>query len=163
MTEICLPDMCDDYPDRVRVAAPVFRNYGGKPAFGGEIFTVKCHEDNSLVAKYAEQAGDGRVMIVDGGGSRRCALLGDNLAMKAADNGWSGVVVYGCIRDVDIIATIDLGVQALAAHPLKSIRRNTGVEGERVEFAGVAFIPGEYVYADNNGLLVSHSPLAAVS
>ncbi len=158
--EYVLPDLCDEYPDHVRVATPMFKNYGGRRSFGGQIVTVKCHEDNSLVAAQVEEAGRGKVLVVDGGGSLRCGLLGDNLAAKAADNGWEGVIVYGCIRDVDIIGQIDLGVQALAANPMKSVKRDVGLPGEVVEFAGVTFRPGEYVYADNNGIVVADRKLS---
>lgn len=155
-----LPDLCDEYPDLVRVAEPMFKNFGGRSSFGGEIVTIKCHEDNSLVASSVEEPGEGRVLVVDGGGSLRCGLLGDNLAKKAVDNEWSGIVVYGCIRDVDIIGNMALGVQALATHPMKSVKRNSGLKNETLSFAGISVVPGEYLYADNNGLLVSSSPLA---
>ena len=155
-----LPDLCDEYPHLVRVATPMFRNFGGKLSFGGEIATIKCHEDNSLVAERVEENGEGMILVVDGGGSMRCGLLGDNLAKKAVDNGWEGIVVYGCIRDVDIIGTMNLGVQALATHPMKSVKRNIGLKEEVLSFAGISVVPGEYLYADNNGLLVSASPLA---
>lgn len=158
--EIVLPDLCDAYPDRVRVATPVFRNFGGRSAFGGQIVTVKCYEDNSLVAQLVTQPGLGKVLVVDGGGSLRCGLLGDNLAQQAFENDWQGILVNGCIRDVDIIGTIDLGVQALASHPMKSIKRNVGLLNERLTFAGIDFLPGEYLYADNNGVLVSATALA---
>jgi regulator of ribonuclease activity A len=154
-----LPDLCDAYPALVRVAAPLFRNFGGRPAFGGEIVTIKCHEDNSLVAQLVETPGAGKVLVVDGGGSLRCGLLGDNLALLAAKNHWQGIVVFGCIRDVDIIRTLDLGVQALASHPMKSVKRNVGLLNETVSFGGIDCIPGEYLYADNNGLLVSREAL----
>ena len=150
-----LPDLCDAYPDLVRVVAPMFRNYGGQHSFGGEITTIKCHEDNSLVAAAVEETGDGRVLIVDGGGSKRCGLLGDNLALKAANNHWAGIIIYGCVRDVDELSGMDLGIQALAANPLKSIKRDTGLRDEVVTFGGVSFVPGEYAYADNNGVLAS--------
>ena len=118
--DIVLPDLCDAYPDLVRVATPIFQNFGGRRAFGGQIVTIKCHEDNSLVAQQVALPGHGKVLVVDGGGSLRCGLLGDNLAQKAFENHWQGIVINGCIRDVDIIGLIDLGVQALACHPMKS-------------------------------------------
>ncbi|MEP6418207.1 MAG: ribonuclease E activity regulator RraA, partial [Marinobacter sp.] len=106
---IVTPDLCDDYPE-VLVVEPGFRNFGGVDAFGGEIVTVKCFEDNSIVKEQVALPGNGRVMVVDGGGSKRAALLGDMLAEKAADNGWAGLVIYGCIRDVDVIGKTALGV-----------------------------------------------------
>lgn len=154
-----LPDLCDENAELVRVLAPMFRNFGKRSSFGGRISTIKCHEDNSLVAAAVEEPGAGRVLVVDGGGSLRCALLGDNLAMRAAVKGWQGVVVYGCVRDVDTLAETDIGIQALAAHPLRSVKRNAGRRDEVVTFGGVNFIAGEYCYADNNGILVSPVPL----
>lgn len=157
--EIVLPDLCDEHPDLVRVIEPMFANYGGTEAFGGEIVTIKCHEDNSLVAELVEESGTGKVLVVDGGGSMRCGLLGDNLAKKAVDNGWQGIIVYGCIRDVDIIGELPLGVQALATHPMKSVKRGIGLRNETLQFGGVEIIPGEFIYADNNGVLVAAKAL----
>ena len=154
-----LPDLCDEFAEFVRVVTPMFNNYGGKTSFGGEMVTVKCHEDNSLVAGFVEEPGAGKVLVVDGGGSLRCGLLGDNLANKAAENDWEGIIVYGCIRDVDEIRKISLGVQALATNPMKSVKRGVGVAGEVVTFGGVSFFPGEYIYADNNGVIVSTKKL----
>ncbi|MCG8537118.1 MAG: ribonuclease E activity regulator RraA [Pseudomonadales bacterium] len=156
---IVTPDLCDAYPELVRVAEPIFTNYGGRPAFGGEIITVKCHEDNSLVKEHVSNPGDGKVMVVDGGGSLRCALLGDMLAEKAAENNWAGLIIFGCIRDVDEIRKTQLGVQALRTIPIKSNRKGRGDLNIPVTFAGVTFHPGEYVYADNNGVIVSAEPL----
>lgn len=156
---IPLPDLCDAFPDEVRVAEPVFRSYGGYDAFHGEITTIKCFEDNSLVAEKLAGSGNGRVLVVDAGGSLRCGMLGDNLAQAAVDHGWSGVVVYGCIRDVDQIKQLPLGVQALAAHPMKSVKRGIGQYDQALSFAGIMVIPGEYLYADHNGLLVAAEPL----
>ncbi len=150
-----LPDLCDQYPEHVRVANPGFKNFGGRSSFAGKIVTIKCHEDNSLVAEQVALPGAGNVLVVDGGGSLRCGLLGDNLAEKAANNGWEAIIVNGCIRDVDTIASIDIGVQALASHPMKSVKRGVGVLAEILHFSGIQFIPGEYLYGDNNGLLVS--------
>lgn len=154
------PDLCDAYPESVRIVEPLFSNYGGRESFGGEIITVKCHEDNSLVKEYVGKPGAGRVMVVDGGGSLRCALLGDMLAEKAAQNGWAGLIIYGCIRDVDEIRNTDLGVQALRTIPIKSNRQGRGDLNIPVAFGGVTFHPGEYVYADNNGIIVSSVELA---
>lgn len=153
------PDLCDDNPDVVRVVEPMFNNYGGKKAFGGEIVTVKCHEDNSVVKKQASEPGRGKIMVVDGGGSLRCALLGDLIAEKAVENGWEGLIIYGCIRDVDAIGELELGVQALATIPIKSVRKDRGDLNIEIKFGGVTFKPGEYVYADNNGVIVSSKSL----
>jgi regulator of ribonuclease activity A len=160
MQHYLTPDLCDAYPEQVQVLEPLFSNFGGRDSFGGQIVTLKCHEDNSKVREQVEQDGTGKVLVVDGGGSLRCALLGDMLAEKAARNGWEGLVIYGCVRDVDALAQTDVGVQALASHPLKSVKRGLGELGQKVTFAGVTFIPGDYVYADNNGIIVSATPLS---
>ncbi|MFJ2981909.1 MULTISPECIES: ribonuclease E activity regulator RraA [unclassified Pseudomonas] len=159
MQHYVTPDLCDAYPDLVQVLEPMFSNFGGRDSFGGQIVTLKCFEDNSLVKEQVELDGKGKVLVVDGGGSLRCALLGDMLAEKAAKNGWEGLVVYGCVRDVDILIQTGVGVQALASHPRKSNKRGVGELNVPVTFAGVTFRPGEYVYADNNGVIVSPSPL----
>jgi len=152
-------DLSDAHPGRVHVAEPLFRDFGGRRSFAGPIATVKVHEDNSFVRAALEEPGEGRVLLVDGGGSLRCALLGDQLAALARHNGWHGVVVFGCVRDVAALAEIDLGVKALAPHPLKSEKRNTGQRDVVVRFAGVAFQPGEYLYADEDGILVAADAL----
>lgn len=161
--KIVTPDLCDAHPELVRVVEPLFTNYGGRSAFGGEILTIKCHEDNSLVKEQVGNPGNGRVMVVDGGGSLRCALLGDMLAAKAVENGWAGIIIYGCIRDVDDIRTMDLGVQALRTIPIKSNRQGRGDLNIPVTFGGVTFRPGEYVYADNNGIIVASEALSMPS
>ncbi|MBA1222195.1 putative 4-hydroxy-4-methyl-2-oxoglutarate aldolase [Pseudomonas fulva] len=159
MQHYVTPDLCDAYPDLVKVLEPMFSNFGGRDSFGGQIVTIKCFEDNSLVREQVELDGRGKVLVVDGGGSLRRALLGDMLAEKAAKNGWEGLVIYGCVRDVDALIQTNVGVQALASHPLKTDKRGIGDLNVVVSFAGVTFRPGEYVYADNNGVLVSPSPL----
>ena len=116
-------DLCDEHSDTLSVAAPMFRDYGQRISFDGQITTVKCFEDNSLVREQLETQGNGRVLVVDGGGSMRCAMVGDMLAKLGADNNWSGILVYGCIRDSGVIATIDIGVKAMATHPLKSVKK----------------------------------------
>lgn len=153
------PDLCDQYPELVRVLEPMLRNYGGRKQFGGAIVTVKCFEDNSCVKQLAGTPGEGRVLVVDGGGSMRRACLGDMLAEKASSNGWSGIIIYGCIRDVDEIRATDIGVQALGVHPVKTEKKNIGEINVPVTFGGLTFIPGEYLYADNNGVVVSAEPL----
>ena len=159
MNHYLTPDLCDTYPELVQVLEPMFSNFGGRDSFGGEIVTIKCFEDNSRVKEQAELDGKGKVLVVDGGGSLRCALLGDMIAEKAAKNGWEGLVIYGCIRDVDVIAQTDLGVQALASHPKKSDRRGLGEINVPVTFAGVTYRPGEFIYADNNGVIISPTAL----
>jgi len=153
--KIITPDLCDDYPELVQVLEPMLNTYGGIDNFGGEIVTVKCFEDNSIVKEQVGLPGEGKVMVVDGGGSMRNALLGDMLAEKAAENGWEGLVIYGCIRDVDVIRQTKLGVQAMNTNPRKTEKRGIGDLNIPVTFGGITFIPGQYVYADNNGVIVS--------
>ncbi len=157
--EDLLPELCDQFPDLVRVVEPMFGNYGGREAFGGEIVTIKAFEDNSLVREQVAQPGAGKVLVVDGGGSMRRAMLGDMLAEKAASNGWEGIVIYGCIRDVNAIGNTEIGVQALGTHPLKTDKKGIGELNLPVTFGGVTFTPGEFLYADNNGVLVSAQKL----
>ena len=152
-------DLCDEYSDTVVVTAPMFRDYGQRSSFGGPITTVKCFEDNSLVRAQLEKQGDGHVLVVDGGGSMRCAMVGDLLAQLGADNGWNGILVNGCIRDSGVIATIDIGVKALATHPLKSVKKGVGEIDVIVHFADTNFIPGHYLYADKDGVIVSPKAL----
>lgn len=152
-------DLCDENPDDVRVLEPMLSPFGGRECFGGQIVTVKCFEDNSRVKETLGTPGAGKVLVVDGGGSLRCALLGDMIGEDAVKNGWEGVIVYGCVRDVDALGTLDLGVQALASIPLKSNRRGEGQKDIPVTFGGVTFRSGEYVYADNNGVVVSAKKL----
>ncbi len=155
-----LPDLCDQFPELVNVLDPLFCNYGGRPVFGGEVVTIKAFEDNSLVREQVALPGQGKVLVVDGGGSLRRAMLGDMLAEKAAANGWEGIVINGCIRDVNAIGETTLGVQALATHPMKTDKRGLGDLNVPVTFAGVTIRPGDYLYADNNGVLVAPQPLA---
>ncbi len=156
---IATPDLCDAYPDLVRIVEPILNNYGGKTSFGGEIVTVKCFEDNSRVKENAGKPGQGKVMVVDGGGSLKKALLGDLIAETALNNGWEGFIIYGCIRDVEPIGTMKIGVKALNSIPLKTQRKGEGENNVQITFGGVTFNPGEYVYADTTGIIVSSDPL----
>ena len=159
MTNISTPDLCDLHDDKVRVLDPIFKNYGGRSSFSGQAVTIKCFEDNSVVKKLVDEPGLGRVIVMDGGGSLRRAILGDMLAANAAKNGWSGLVIFGCIRDCDEIAKIDLGVQAINKHPMKTEKRGVGDLNKVVVFAGQTITPGDWVYADNNGILISSESL----
>lgn len=152
-------DLCDEHIDKLQVAEPIFRDYGAECMFEGEIHTLKVFEDNTLVRAALEKDGTGKVLVVDGGGSLRCALVGDNLAALAIKNGWRGIVVYGCIRDSKPIGTMKVGVKALNTNPTKSIKRNEGQENITVRFAGVEFKPGGYLYADEDGIVVSETQL----
>lgn len=144
---------------RVRVVEPMFRHYGGRRRFQGPISTLKVFEDNSLVRKALEAAGNGRILVIDGGGSKRCALVGDQLALLGVKNGWAGIVVFGCIRDSAAMAAMDIGLRALDTHPLKSIKKGAGDADIAVIFGGVTFAPGEYLYADEDGIVVAPTPL----
>ena len=150
-----VPDICDDFIDEISVLDPLFTDFGGKSKFSGEIVTLKCFEDNSLVRDLVRSDGRGRVIVVDGGGSLRRALLGDLLAAKAAENGWQGLLINGCVRDVEILETIDLGVKALNSHPVKTDKRGEGQLDIAVSFAGALFQSGAYLYADTNGIVVA--------
>jgi len=152
-------DLCDAHPQTVAVATPIFRHFGARRRFGGAIATVRCFEDNSLVRERLDEPGAGRVLVVDGGGSLRCALLGDQLGALGVRNGWSGVLVWGCVRDTDALATMDLGILALAAHPAKSVKRGQGERDVAVAFAGVTFRPGHFLYADADGVVIAPAAL----
>lgn len=148
-------DLCDAHAD-LQVCDPVFRDFGGKTAFHGPIATLKVFEDNALVRSALEEKGEGRVLVVDGGGSMRCALVGGNLGQLAVENGWAGIVVYGCVRDCAELGGQAVGVKALAAHPRKSEKGLHSAHRDRpVSFAGVTFRPGAWLYADVDGIVVS--------
>lgn len=155
-------DLSDAHEDVVGHVTPALHHYGGVTSFHGPIRTVKCFEDNSLVKSTLQTPGEGAVLVVDGGGSLRCALVGDNLAGFARDNGWAGVVVYGCLRDAAIIRTIPVGVMALNTHPSKSVKRDEGALDLEVTFLGVTFEPGAWLYADDDGVIVAPYELASV-
>jgi len=152
-------DLCDAHAPALQCVSLPLRDYGGVVAFHGQIATVQCFEDNSFVKKTLQEAGRDRVLVVDGGGSTRCALLGDLLAQLALDNHWRGVVVNGCIRDSDIIAQLKIGVKALACHPCKSEKRGRGACEVAVSFGNTTFTPGDWLYADSDGVVVAAQPL----
>jgi len=152
-------DICDEFPGQLQVLEPLFTDFGGRKKFSGEIVTIKCYEDNSLVKSTLASAGPGKVLVVDGGGSLRCALLGDMLGALAIENGWHGVLVNGCVRDVEILRDMHLGVRAIACYPVKSNKRGEGQLNVLVRFAGVGFEPGQFLYADENGIVVASEKL----
>ncbi len=152
-------DLCDSYGDELEVMPPVFRAFGRKLAFSGPAHPVLALEDNSLVRAALETEGEGRVLVVDGGGSVRCALVGDRLATLAIDNGWAGIVVFGAIRDAAEIDTMPVGIHALATHPRRSQKRGQGVAGEPVRVAGVMVAAGDWIYADADGVIVARREL----
>lgn len=150
-------DLCDQFSDQdnFQIAEPIFKSYGNKTAFNGQITTLKVFEDNSLVRSTLEEKVENRVLVIDGGGSRRCALMGDNLAECACQNGWQGIIIYGCIRDSVAINQLPIGVKALNTHPLKSHKHGQGDRDYMITFAGVNFKKDHYLYADNDGIVVS--------
>ena len=152
-------DLCDDFSDHLQIVSPIFQSFGGNARFKGKIQTVKIFEDNVLVREALSEPVTDTVLIVDGGGSTRCALLGDMLAEMGYKNGWQGVIVYGCIRDSFDINQMPIGVRALQTHPLKSIKKGWGDRNIDVTFGGVTFRPGEYVYADEDGVIIAKQPL----
>jgi regulator of ribonuclease activity A len=147
-------DLSDEYRDAARVLPPVFRDYGGRARFSGVIDTIKCHEDNALLKQALAAPGHGKVLVVDGGGSLRCALLGDVIAKIAFEAGWEGVVIFGCVRDTAAVAGFRLGVRALGAMPRRPGRRGEGQAGIPVMIAGVACAPGERLFADEDGIVI---------
>lgn len=152
-------DLCD-LNDNVSVVEPIgFRDFGKKKSFCGKIHTVKCFESNPFVRKALEQNGKGKVLVIDGGGSLNCALLGDMLGKIGYKNGWKGIIVYGCIRDSVALSEIEIGIKALNKNPLKSKKENTGEENITVSFANTDFIPDEFIYCDEDGIIVSKDRL----
>lgn len=153
------PDLSDAHPE-VQICDPVFRSFGGRQTFHGPISTLKVFEDNALVRTTLEEQGQGRVLVVDGGGSLRCALLGGNLGQLAVNNGWAGIVIYGCIRDSGEITGLAVGVKALGVHPRKSGKGLHSAHRDTViNFAGVTFRPGAWLYADADGIIVAENRL----
>lgn len=152
-------DLCDKHIDRLQVLDPILSDFGGLTMFEGEVRTLKIFEDNSLVRKALEMDGTGKVLVIDGGGSIRCALVGDQLATLAVQNNWRGIVVFGCVRDTRPLMELEIGLKALAASPVKSIKRNEGQADIPVRFGGVDFIPSHYLYSDEDGLVVAECPL----
>ena len=152
-------DLCDEFGSLVRVAEPLFEDYGAIESFCGQIATVRVFEDNVLVREALEEEGGGRVLVVDGGGSARCALLGDKLARMAHEHGWSGIVIYGGVRDGVELAGVPIGVKALHAVPRRSGKEGVGDRDVPVSFAGISFDPREYLYADADGIVVAEKDL----
>ncbi len=148
-------DLCDEFAAEIQVAEPVFRIYGGRRNFGGQVATLQVFEDNTLLRNLLEEPGLGRVLVVDGGASQRCALLGGNIARLASENGWSGVIINGCIRDRVEVDTTDIGIRALNTCPRKSAKEGQGDKDVDLAFAGMDVSPGDYLFADEDGIVVS--------
>jgi regulator of ribonuclease activity A len=152
-------DLSDDFPALVRHVQPLFRDYGGRLGFCGPVATLRVPDDNSLVRAAVETPGKGRILVVDGGGATEYALFGGNLGKLAEENGWSGVVVHGCVRDAVELRQCKIGVKALATHPKRSDKRGFGETDVVLRFAGVTIAPGEWLYADEDGIVVSAEKL----
>ena len=152
-------ELCDAHPDLVRVAGAVFHDYGGLNRFAGPIDTLQVFEDNALVAEMLGTQGHGRVLVIDGGGSLRTALVGGRLAALAHRNGWAGVLLNGCVRDSVEIRDIPIGVRALATSPMRGGKKGVGTRSSKVSFAGVTFAPGHYLYADEDGIVLADRSL----
>jgi regulator of ribonuclease activity A len=153
--ELATTDLSDEFGEELQACQSLFRDFGGRRRFSGPIATIKCFEDNSLVRDLVAEPGQGRILVVDAGGSMRRAVLGDLLAKKAIDNGWGGIVIFGCIRDSFAIGNMAIGVKALGTHPLKTDKRGEGQRDVTVRFADATFAPGAWVYADEDGILVA--------
>ncbi|AXN03049.1 ribonuclease E activity regulator RraA [Vibrio anguillarum] len=151
--------LCDIYLDQVDVVEPMFSNFGGSASFAGQLTTIKCFEDNGLIREVLEQDGLGRVLLIDGGGSLRRALIDAELAALAEENEWEGIVVYGCVREVDELEEMSIGIQALASIPVGVSNQGIGEVDVPVNFGGVTFLPEDYLYADNTGIILSPEPL----
>ncbi|MBW8190060.1 ribonuclease E activity regulator RraA [Neiella marina] len=152
-------ELCDTYGDLVDVVEPMFTNFGGLSSFGGQIITVKCFEDNGLIQELVQQSGLGKVLLVDGGGSLRRALIDIGIAEQAMENDWEGIICYGCVRDVDALSELELGIQALTSIPVGADSEGAGEQDSAVNFGGVTFLPEDHIYADNTGVILSSEPL----
>ncbi|OOF68778.1 ribonuclease E activity regulator RraA [Rodentibacter caecimuris] len=152
-------ELCDIYADQVDVVEPIFSSFGGLTYFYGKVTTVKCFESNGLITEVLEENGEGRVLVIDGGGAVRRALIDAELAQLAADNGWEGIIVYGAVRQIQQLENIEIGIHALAPVPVRADDKDNGESDVAVNFGGVTFFPEDYVYADLTGIILSQEPL----
>jgi regulator of ribonuclease activity A len=152
-------DLCDHFADVIDVLEPMFINFGGQTAFSGRIQTVKCFENNELIRSILEQDGSNTVLLIDGGGSTRRALIDIDLAELAVENNWQGIVVYGAVRHVDELEECNIGIQAITSIPVSADSSGTGEHGIPVNFAGVSFFDNDYLYADSTGIIISADEL----
>ncbi len=152
-------ELCDLYADLIDVVDPIFSNYGGRNSFGGKVVTVKCFEANGLIRQLVETDGTGKVLVIDGGGSTRRALINFNIAQIAVKSGWEGIVCYGSIRDVDALEDLELGIQSLVSIPVGAADNTDGESDLAINFSGVTFLPDDHIYADNTGIILSPEPL----
>ncbi|BBF69809.1 ribonuclease E activity regulator RraA [Sphingomonas bisphenolicum] len=147
-------DLYDRHEAQARVPDVQLVDFGGRAAFSGIAVTARCHEDNSVVKSLAAKPGTGKILVVDGGSSLRCALLGDMIAQNAVDNGWEGIIILGAVRDRAALATMDIGVKALGTTPRKSVRQGVGEVDIPIEIGGVTIMPADQVFADADGILI---------
>jgi regulator of ribonuclease activity A len=152
-------ELCDIYADLIDVVEPIFCNYGGRSSFGGKVVTVKCFESNGVLQQLVNSDGEGKVLVIDGGGSIRRALIDLDIATAAATNGWEGIVCFGSVRDVDALEEIELGIQSLVSIPVGASDDLVGESDVAINFAGVTFLPDDHIYADNTGIILSPEPL----
>lgn len=147
-------DLYDEFSDVAGVIGSELLSFGGRVRFSGAAVTIKCFEDNSLVKQVVTEPGFGKVLVVDGGASRRCALLGDMIAKEAVSHGWEGFIIDGCVRDSEVLGTLDIGVKAIGTTPRKSEKRGSGCRGGQIEVRSVRIRDGDRVYADEDGIVV---------
>ena len=152
-------ELCDLYAEQVEVVEPIFSSFGGVSNFYGKVTTVKCFESNGLIAEVLEENGEGRVLVVDGGGAVRRGLIDAELAQLAVDNGWEGIIVYGAVRQIQQLENLDIGIHALAPIPVSADESSAGESDIPVNFGGVTFFPEDYIYADLTGIILSQEPL----
>lgn len=152
-------DLCDDYSNELQIIGSAFRSYGKRTSFSGPIETVKVFEDNVLVKGALETIPAGSVLVVDGGGSFRCALLGDRLGEIAQERGLAGIIINGCVRDSAELAQLDVGIFALGTNPLKSKKEGKGEQNISLSFLSANWNPGDYVYADEDGVVIAERKL----
>ena len=152
-------ELCDLYAEQVDVVEPIFSSFGGVSNFYGKVTTVKCFESNGLIAEVLEENGEGRVLVVDGGGAVRRGLIDAELAQLAVDNGWEGIIVYGAVRQIQQLENLDIGIHALAPIPVSADESSAGESDVPVNFGGVTFFPEDYIYADLTGIILSQELL----
>lgn len=152
-------ELCDLYAEQVDVVEPIFSSFGGVSNFYGKVTTVKCFESNGLIAEVLEENGEGRVLVIDGGGAVRRGLIDAELAQLAVDNGWEGIIVYGAVRQIEQLENLDIGIHALAPIPVSADESTAGESDIPVNFGGVTFFPEDYIYADLTGIILSQEPL----
>ncbi len=157
--EIITADLWDEYAEKLTVLNLELKHFGKKDNFAGEVVTLKVHEDNSFVKRLLAEDGKGKVLVIDGGGSRRCALIGDNIARSAMNHNWEGIIVYGCIRDSKVINSMDVGIKAIGTCPAKTIKRDVGLVGEKLIIEGTPIQNGNFIYADLDGVVISDEEL----